>query len=103
MIRFSICAVTLLTVATPAFAQQANSDANPVSVTTLAKPGKVCRSMPVTGRRITETKCYTAAQWAEYDRVNKEAADKMVNDVTARGNLGGDFTPATMFGFAPHQ
>jgi hypothetical protein len=78
------------------------------TVSVEAKPRKVCRSYQVTGRRIAQRKCYTAAQWAEYDAVQAEAANKLINDVTragAKANLSpdasGGLDTGALFGFGP--
>jgi hypothetical protein len=119
MTRFSIWAAPLLVVATPAFAQEAGTDTvtAPVAAQVPAvpaaapvKPKKVCRTMQITGRRISQSQCYTAAQWAEYDRASNEAAKKLINDVSSGGsrtNISNDSNGAlnssTMFGIGPPQ
>jgi hypothetical protein len=104
--RFLIWAAPLLAVATPAVAQQGAVDgaAAPVAAAP-AKPKKICRKFAVTGRRISETQCYTAAQWAEYDRTQDAAANKLINDVSsmgARSNFpAGSTSTSSLFGLAP--
>ena len=94
MIRLVILAAPLLFVAAPAAAQDAGEAAAvaPAPAAPAVKDRKVCRSSTVTGRRIAQRRCYLASQWAEYDRVQAEAAKKLVNDVqgaSAKGNLSG--------------
>ncbi len=114
MIRFMLLASPLLIVATPAIAQQAGTDTAVSAVAPTApaaaprKPPKVCRTFAVTGRRIADTVCYTAAQWAELDHTNAEAANKLVNDVTSaqgrsdfRPGANGQLNTLSMFGIGP--
>jgi hypothetical protein len=112
MTRFVIWAAPLLIVAAPAFAQQqAGMDAGAAAPAVApAKPKKVCRTNQVTGRRIAQTQCYTAAEWADYDRMQREAATKLVNDVrgfAGRGDLSssrdGSLSTSTMFGLGSPQ
>lgn len=118
MTRFLMCAATLLIVSAPALAQQAGAPAvaDPAAaiaaapVAAPAKPKKICRTNQVTGRRIAQTTCYTAAQWAEYDRVQAEAAKNLINDVSGvggrsdlRGSSGGGLSTASMFGLGVPQ
>ncbi|WP_404710898.1 hypothetical protein [Sphingomonas sp. MMS24-J13] len=118
MTRFLICAAPWLLVAAPALAQDASAPtiASPAAaiaaapVAAPAKPKKICRTNQVTGRRIAQTTCYTAAQWAEYDRVQAEAAKRLVNDVSGvggRSDLGssssGGLSTASMFGLGVPQ
>jgi len=81
MARLLMWAAPLLTVAAPAFAQDAYLSASAPAVASPAKPKTVCRTEQVTGRRIAQSQCYTAAQWAELDRVRSKAAGKLVSDV----------------------
>ncbi len=111
MIRFGIWAAPLLIVAAPAVAQQAGTDTGAAAPAAApAKPRKICRSSQVTGRRIAQTQCYTAAQWADYDRAQQEAATRLIGDVTGfagRGNLhvgdNGSLSTSTMFGLGAPQ
>lgn len=118
MIRFLVCAGPLLLVAAPALAQvtTAPTVADPAAAMAAApvaappKPKKVCRTNQVTGRRIAQTTCYTAAQWAEYDRVQAEAAKNLIDDVSGvggrsdlRGSASGGLSTASMFGLGVPQ
>lgn len=106
--RLWIWTAALLVVAPPTFAQQVATEtavASDAPAAAPAKPKKVCRKFEVTGRRISSTECYTAAQWAEYDRTQNAAANKMINDVSsmgARSNFpAGSTSTASLFGLAP--
>ena len=111
MPKYLMWAAPLLLFATPAFAQEPGAAAMPiVSAVAPAKPKKICRKREITGRRIAQTDCYTAAQWAEYDRASNEAAKKLINDVSSGGsrtNISNDSNGAlnssTMFGIGPPQ
>jgi hypothetical protein len=100
--RYVIWTAPLLALATPVFAQQMSADTTataPTLAVAPAKPKKVCRKFSVTGRRISETQCYTAAQWAEYDRSHNEAANKLINDVSSAGARS-DFNPSSSGGLS---
>ena len=100
--RYVIWTAPLLAMATPALAQQAITDPAAAALTPAvapAKPKKICRKFEVTGRRISQTECYTAAQWAEYDRVHNEAANKLINDVSSAGARS-DFNPSSPGGLS---
>lgn len=109
MRKYLIWAAALLLVAPPAFAQQPGAAAMPIApVAAPAKPKKICRKREITGRRISQTDCYTAAQWAEYDRTQEAAAAKLVGDVSgfgARSTLSsssdGSLSSGSVFGLGP--
>jgi hypothetical protein len=112
MTRFLICLAPLLVIASPAFAQQASTDtvATPAPAAVPAKPKKICRTQQITGRRISQTQCYTAAQWAEYDRMNNEDAKQFVNTVsglagrsTLQSSADGGLSTSSVFGLGPPQ
>jgi poly(3-hydroxybutyrate) depolymerase len=118
MIRFLICAAPLLLTAAPALAQATSipAVADPAAAMAAAptaapaKPKKICRTSQVTGRRISSSTCYTAAQWAEYDRVQAEAAKNLIDDVSGvsgrsdlRGSASGGLSTASMFGLGVPQ
>jgi poly(3-hydroxybutyrate) depolymerase len=118
MIRFLICAAVSLIASAPVLAQQASAPAvaDPAAAIAAApvaapiKPKKICRTNQVTGRRIAQTTCYTAAQWAEYDRVQAEAAKNLIDDVSSvsgrsdlRGSSSGGLSTASMFGLGVPQ
>lgn len=98
MTRALMWSLPLLIVSTPGLAQQAAPEPTPAVQTApapaaqtaavaapAAKPKKICRRTVTTGRRIAQNTCYTAEQWADYDRAQNEAAKKMMTDVTAAG------------------
>jgi hypothetical protein len=102
MLRFLMFTVPLLVVAAPALAQEAAADttaapAAPV-VAAPVKPKKVCRTSQVTGSRIAETQCYTAAQWADIDRTRQASANKLISDVV--GSAGSAHFPGSDSGGA---
>jgi hypothetical protein len=111
MARFLIWAAPLFAVAAPAMAQQASTDtvaAASASAAAPAKPKKICRTQQITGRRIAQSQCYTATQWADYDRAQAEAAKQFVNDVTGHAgkydggsDSSGGLSTAGIFGLAP--
>ena len=117
MARFLIWTAPLLIAAAPAVAQQASTDIKVADTKVAsaeaapAKPKKVCRTFEVTGRRIAQTECHTAAQWAEYDRVNGETANQFLVGVTHTGANKSDFysggngaiNTMSLFGLAPPQ
>jgi hypothetical protein len=92
--RFLIWTAPLLAVIAPVSAQTPSADAAAAP----AKPDKICRTFPVTGQRLTQSKCYTAAQWEAYDRASNEAAKKLISEVTKAGP-GGGLTTSSIFGF----
>ena len=102
MIRFPALMATALILAAPASAQQPNAAPERAP----AKPKKICRSMPEAGTRIAKSKCYTAEQWADYDRTQAEAASKLASDVSRSGSRAGDsaamLTTGGLFGLGPH-
>ena len=102
--RFLMWAAPLLAIAAPAFARS-DTGAAAAPAAAPAKPKTICRSEQVTGRRIAQSRCYTAAQWAELDRVNSEAANKLLSDVVGeagRSSFGsgssGGLSTASLFG-----
>ena len=104
MIRFLMLAAPLLILAAPASAQAVGTDTAGAPAAADVKPRKVCRSVQVTGRRIAESKCYTAAQWADLDKTNNEAANKFVSSVTAGGGksgVGTTFSTGALIGVGP--
>lgn len=117
MARFMMWAAPLLLGAAPTFAQPASTDtataapAPAAPAAAPAKPKKICRTFKVTGRRIAQTTCYTAAQWADLDKSNEAAAKKLVDDVAAtsgRSNLsgsagGGGLSTGSIFGLGSGQ
>ena len=111
MKSFLILAAPLLIFATPASAQDVGAAAQAApAAAPAAKEKKVCRSAFVTGRRIAQRKCYLASQWAEYDRVQEEAAKKMIHDVVSasgksnlKGDASGSLDTLAVFGFGPAQ
>lgn len=53
-------------------------------------PGKICKSMKVTGSNMPQRVCSTADEWAAYDKANRAAAE--VFDEDRRANAGQDAT-----------
>ncbi len=118
MPRFLTWAAPLLIVAAPALAQEAGKDAPAATAATAAtttataapaKPKKVCRTYQITGRRIAQTLCYTAEQWADIDRSRLDAANKLLRDVNGAaatahfGGGGGSVDTSTLFGLGSPQ
>jgi aconitase B len=89
----------LMIAAAPAYAQDTTE------APTVKKPRKICRTEQVTGRRIGDSVCHTADEWATIDAVNKENARKFINNtLAASGRQTGTFAgdgPSVM-GTAPH-
>jgi hypothetical protein len=114
MARFLIwAAAPLLIVASPALAQEtvpAPATAPDAAAPAPAKPKKVCRTFQITGRRIAQTQCYTAAQWADIDRTRQDAANRFVRDVNGAaasahfpGGSNGAVDTSTLFGLGSPQ
>jgi hypothetical protein len=105
MIRFLALMVAMVMLSAPVCAQQ--PDAAPEAAPAKpARPKTVCRSIQEAGTRIARSKCYTAEQWAEYDRVQAEAASKLASDVSRNGSKVGDsgssIGTGALFGLGPH-
>jgi len=110
MPRLLIWAVPLLIGAAPALAEETKPAEAAKTTAAPAQPRKVCRTEQITGRRISQTRCYTAAQWAELDRTGNEKASRLIMDViggaaTARfpGSDSGATDTRSLFGLGNPQ
>ena len=86
-----LCVPALVMLAVPAFAQETSANAAPAATNSdiTVKLKKVCRTTAVTGRRIPETSCRTAEQWAAADKANEDAARNSIENLLRQSNYAG--------------
>lgn len=103
--RLAMLSVPLLFLAVPTVAQETAppTTAEAKDLPAYSKPKKVCRRFQVTGQRIAKSACYTAEQWAAYDKANEEAAKNFATGVNnqagrAAGGQSNGIGTAAVFG-----